>query len=678
MSTPRQEVYSDRYAPLSLIARGGMAEVWLAHDNLLDRTVALKVLFPELSKDHSFVERFRREAQAAANLSHPNIVSIYDWGEAGTTYFIVMEYVEGRPLSRLLREEGPLLADRAASIGADAAAALGFAHRNGVIHRDVKPGNILITGDDHVKVTDFGIAQAANTDDDHLTKTGAVMGTATYFSPEQAQGLPVDQRSDVYSLGVVLYEMVTGSPPFTADSPVATAYKHVHEQAAPPTAVTPELPKAFESVVMQAMAKDATKRYASAEELRADLLRFRQGRGVLAEPVAMIPAAAAVPPPAPPPRRAGGTSKAASGAAPTKSGAVRKTAAPKTAPAPPRTEVTPKTDPDAEVTPEGHGPLWGYAVLLAVLLIALVVVLVLLGRQLSLFGSGGGGSSNAPVAVPASIIGAKYDDAVTALARLGVTKVTRKDISDTHHPADTVTASNPAPNQIVRGGGPIELDVASGPPAAIEPDVQGEELKLAIAQLKKAGFVVASPITKDSTTTRAGDVISQDPPALNPGHQGDTVTLTVSAGRGQSFVPDETGKDQATAQSDLQQRGFVAYLATHEHSATVAEGGVVRTIPVAGSAVATGSRVGLVISSGPGEVKVPYVKGDDEATAHGVLEEAGLVVAESTQSVATASDDGIVLSVDPPGGTTVQQGSTVNLVIGRYGSAISSTPPTSQ
>src|SRR6202140_4884800 len=220
MATPPQEVYNDRYEPVRLAARGGMAEVWLARDALLDRTVALKVLFTELSVDPNFVERFRREAQAAANLSHPNIVSIYDWGQAGHTYFIVMEYVEGRALSIVLREEGTLLADRAAAIGADVAAALGFAHRNGVIHRDVKPGNVLITADDHVKVTDFGIAMAVGTEDP-LTQTGAVMGTATYFSPEQAQGLPVDGRSDVYALGVVLYEMVTGVAPFTADSPVS-------------------------------------------------------------------------------------------------------------------------------------------------------------------------------------------------------------------------------------------------------------------------------------------------------------------------------------------------------------------------------------------------------------------------------------------------------------------------
>src|SRR5580693_1342502 len=277
VETPR--IYSGRYELTHLIARGGMAQVYRAMDRQLERPVALKVLFPELSVDKTFVERFRREAQAAANLSHPNIVPVFDWGEDDGVYFIVMEYVDGRSLSAVLRDPQKLPPNQIAQIGAGVAAALAFAHRHGVIHRDVKPGNILITPDGEVKVTDFGIARAMNTEES-LTQTGAVMGTAAYFSPEQAEGKTVDARSDIYSLGVVLYEMAVGRPPFTGDSPVAVASKHVRDIPPLPRDLNDTVPPDLEAVVMKAMAKSPDMRYSSAEELRADLLRFADGRPV--------------------------------------------------------------------------------------------------------------------------------------------------------------------------------------------------------------------------------------------------------------------------------------------------------------------------------------------------------------------------------------------------------------
>ena len=268
-------VLGERYRIVRHLARGGMAEVYLAHDELLDRQVAVKVLFPELADDASFVERFHREARAAAGLSHPNIVSVYDFGQDDGAYFMVMEYVEGETLRDIVRSRGPLPPDEAAGIAADVAAALEVAHRHGIVHRDVKPGNVLIS--DMVKVADFGIARAGGARES-LTQTGAVLGTATYLAPEQAQGQPVDPRTDLYAVGVVLYEMLAGRPPFRGETPVAVAYQHLSETPVPPSQHNPEVPPALDAVVLKAMAKDPAQRHASAAELRAELLAGRDGR----------------------------------------------------------------------------------------------------------------------------------------------------------------------------------------------------------------------------------------------------------------------------------------------------------------------------------------------------------------------------------------------------------------
>ena len=271
-------VFNGRYELLRRIARGGMADVYLARDASLGRQVAVKVLFPEFANDPSFVERFRREAKAAANLNHPNIVGIYDWGQEQGTYYIVMEYVVGRSMADVLRSTGPLSPDRAAEIASDVADALSSAHSAGLVHRDIKLGNIIVSDDGQVKVADFGIATAlARRTGDNLTHIGSVMGTATYFSPEQAQGKALDGRSDLYSLGVVLYEMIVGKPPFTADTSTAVAVKHVQERPLSPSILGVSIAQSLEAIILKLLAKNPANRYPKAEDLRADLQRYLEG-----------------------------------------------------------------------------------------------------------------------------------------------------------------------------------------------------------------------------------------------------------------------------------------------------------------------------------------------------------------------------------------------------------------
>ena len=276
-------VINDRYQIHKRIGRGGMADVFSARDLLLDRQVAIKVLFPEFATDANFVERFRREAQSAASLSHPNIVSVYDWGKYEGTYFIAMEEVQGRTLAEILSTNKQLTAKQAAEIASEVAAALGFAHDNHVAHRDIKPANILIGSNGQVKVADFGIARAMNAPTEaNLTQVGSVMGTATYFSPEQAQGAQPDPRSDLYSLGIVMYEMVAGRPPFTGENPVSIAYKQVHDAPQPLVQIVADVPRSYEAIVAKLLAKDPAMRYPTAGALRDDLRRFRSDEPVQA------------------------------------------------------------------------------------------------------------------------------------------------------------------------------------------------------------------------------------------------------------------------------------------------------------------------------------------------------------------------------------------------------------
>ena len=556
-------VLNGRYELHRRIARGGMAEVVLARDQLLDRPVAVKILFPEFATDAAFVERFRREAQAAAGLNHPNIVGVYDWGREANTYFIVMEYVDGRSLADMLRAEGTLHPDRAADIATDVAAALGFAHRNGVVHRDVKPGNVLISSAGLVKVTDFGIARAiTHNAEEALTQTGSVMGTATYFSPEQAQGKSVDPRSDLYSLGIVMYEMVCGKAPFQAENPVAVAYKHVQEQVVPPSQVNPSVPASYEAITMRLLAKNPAGRYASAEDLRTDLRRFREGQEVQG----VDAATAAVP---------------ATAALTTVGGAANLTP-------PGGTRAMPRYDPyDAQ--PARRRTAWFVVGLIA----AVVVVAGLVFFAYRTLGAGGGEKLTVPNVTDQSVI-----EATRELTAKGFVVKTRGEPSSTVK-QNHVIRTDPRSGDTAKKGSTVTVFFASEAPGTM-PKVIGMTRADALDVLGNSG-VDSSRISisnqRDDACTK-GQVTRTSPVPTSELSSTTRVRLWVCVGPSSKVPQISAGTSLDRALSALGDAGFQTSQRS-ESSSTVKEGDVIGTSPDGGSYLASGETVTVIVSSGP-------------------------------------------------------------------------------
>ena len=631
-------LYSNRYQVTHLIARGGMALVYQAQDVLLNRAVALKILYPELSADPLFVERFRREAQAAAKLSHPNIVPVFDWGEDDGTYFIVMELIDGTSLAEVLRGSRTLTASRSAQLIAQVASALGYAHRNGVVHRDVKPGNILITSDGQVKVTDFGIAQAVAVED-HLAEEGSVMGTATYFSPEQAEGAAVDGRSDVYSLGVVLFEMLVGRPPFIGDSPVEVSSQHVHGSVPPPSQFNDTIPRDLEAIVMEALAKSPSQRYQTADEFRADLLRFSEGQPV----------------------RAAQGQGAFFGADATRAVA---TVTPGE-----RTQAVPiMTGPRTDVRRRRNSRPG---------LVAGIIVVVLAVAGLGYFFAQKSGATTMPYVVGQSV------SAASQTLRSDGLVVSVKFVNSSQ-PSGTVISTDPKSGSKIRSGEAVVLKVSLGKttsPVTI-PDTLNMTLSNAWSTLQNAGLSpkVSFTTTPPSGGASPGIVLVQSPSGGTKGHTGDTVTITVLAASSTYPVPPLQGQTTLQAAATLGQAGLqVSATTATQCSNTLALDLVVRTIPAAGQLVKANSSVELITSSGYCQVFVANVVGETQTDATAKLKGQGLVVSytPADPTLCVGSPIGTVAAQSVAGGSSATYHSTVILSICDGSTVPTSTIPTS-
>jgi beta-lactam-binding protein with PASTA domain/predicted Ser/Thr protein kinase len=593
MSEQGPTVFKDRYEVHRKLARGGMSDVYLARDRVLDRPVALKVLFPEYAKDATFVARFRREAQAAARLNHPNIVGVYDWGEETGTYFIAMEYIEGRTLSEIVRAEGPMHPRRAAEVAADTAAALGFAHRNGVIHRDVKPGNVMVETSGLVKVADFGIAQAVGgPEQTQLTRVGSVMGTATYFSPEQAQGRQVDPRSDIYSLGCVLFEILTARPPFTGDTPVAIAYKHVQEAPPHPSEIV-QVPPGLDAIVMKCLAKSPDGRYSSSEELRTDLRRFLEG-----QPVAAMAGVGAA---------TGATAAfgAATGMTP---GYDATTALPVTGGYPPATGATGAIGPYGDMEPEKKklNP-WLIGALVVFLLLVAGGLIALAANMMS------AGSNTKPVP---NVVNRLCDEAKTILVQQGFKGDCFEEPNESGKQPGTVIRQDPEANKSASTDTPVKLYVTAGSATVPMPDVSNKPADQAIAQLKAAGFVVAEPATPEtSDTVQVNLVIRTSPAAGQPVPKGSPVTVYVSSGKSTVAVPDVTGNRSETATKTLNDAGFQVNTVQEPSNAYPTPGSVTRTNPAAGAMAPKGAVVTMYVSTGPAPTTAAPTTATPQTTA---------------------------------------------------------------
>jgi beta-lactam-binding protein with PASTA domain/predicted Ser/Thr protein kinase len=602
-----------RYRILRRIGSGGMADVYAAEDTHLGREVALKVLHRRFAQDQEFVERFRREAKAAAGLSHPNVVGVFDRGEHEGTYYIAMEYLTGRTLKEIVASEAPLAQQRVIDLGVQILHAAGFAHRHGVIHRDFKPHNVIVDEQGHAKVTDFGIARAGASE---MTETGSIMGTAHYLSPEQAQGHAVTAASDLYSIGVMLYELLAGRLPFEGDSAVAIALKHLSEQPTPISAVRPDVHPALEAVVMAALAKDPARRWQTADDFAEGLEAARaqidaganggQSTGAIAPiplPAAVDPAADGDPPPL----------------------------APVTA------------------TEEKRRRRWPWFTIG-------LLTLALLGVLIWLIASGALTTEKREVPRVTQL---QLVEARAKLERAGF------DVEQTRvrsaQAFDQVLDQDPNPGEEAEVGATVTLEVSDGPGEVLVPAVANLPQAQAIKELEDAGLKVTRDVAF-SDEVRKGLAIRTVPREGEEVTVGTRVRLLVSQGPELATVPEVVGLSRSSADSRL--RGEGLGVAVQEQESEEAEGTVIAQDPEGGSSVEQGATVTITVSTGIPKASVPNVVGLGPADAATQIGNAGLVPVQREQTVTDPADDGVVVDQRPGAGATLDEGAEVVIIIG--------------